>query len=70
MVKFLSVLLISLLCQLFLLKPSLLIADTFRLDSILVEGNYRVSDEAVVNYSRLKVGETTSSENYWKSGNK
>ena len=63
MVKFLSVLLISLLCQLFLLKPSLLIADTFRLDSILVEGNYRVSDEAVVNYSRLKVGETISSEN-------
>jgi len=63
MVKFLSVLVISLLCQLFLLKPSVSIADTFRLDSILVKGNYRVSDEAVVNYSRLKVGETISSEN-------
>ena len=70
MVKFLSVLLISLLCQLFLLKPSVLLADTFRLDSILVEGNYRVSDEAVVNYSRLKVGETISSENLNDAYNK
>lgn len=70
MVKFLSVLVISLLCQLFLLKPSVLIADTYRLDSISVEGNYRVSDEAVVNYSRLKVGETTSSENLNDAYNK
>ena len=70
MVKFLSVLVISLLCQLFLLKPSVLIADTYRLDSILVEGNYRVSDEAVVNYSRLKVGETVSSGNLNDAYNK
>ena len=52
------------------MKPSVLIADTYRLDSISVEGNYRVSDEAVVNYSRLKVGETTSSENLNDAYNK
>ena len=63
MVKFLSAFVIALLCQLFLFKQAALSDESYRLGAISVEGNYRISDEAVTNYSRLRVGEIISSAN-------
>ena len=37
----------------FLLETTVLSANTFKLASISVEGNNRLSDEAILNYSRL-----------------
>ena len=62
MAKLISFFLISLFCQFFLFEPTALSANTFKLGSISVEGNYRLSDEAILNYSRLKSNTTTSSE--------
>ena len=62
MAKLFSIFLISLFCQFFLFEPTTLSANTFKLGSISVEGNYRLSDEAILNYSRLKSNATTSSE--------
>ena len=54
MAKFLSIFLIGFLCHIFLFEPGSLSASTFRLSSIIVEGNNRISDDAIVNYARLK----------------
>ena len=48
-----SILLLGFLCQIFLLDPSASRASTFDLSSISVQGNNRLSDSAIVNYSRL-----------------
>ena len=53
MVRFFSILLIGFVCQIFIFEPAILSASTFKLGSIVVEGNNRISDEAVVNYARL-----------------
>ncbi len=37
-------------------------AETFKLNSILIEGNNRLSDAAVTNYSQLKIGTSISSQ--------
>ena len=49
--------------QNFIFEPSNLDADTFQIkDSISVEGNNRISDEAIVNYSSLNLNSKISSE--------
>ena len=53
MAKLISVFLISLFCQFFLFEPTALSANTFKLGSISVDNN-RLSDETILNYSRLK----------------
>ena len=70
MAKLISVFLISLFCQFFLFEPTALSANTFKLGSISVEGNNRLSDEAILNYSRLKSNATISSEDLNSSYNK
>ena len=62
MAKFLSIFLIGFFCHIFLLEPASLNASTFRLSSILVDGNNRISDEAIVNYARLSTIADLSSE--------
>ena len=62
MAKLISIFLISFFCQIFLFEPIALSADTFQLSSISVEGNNRLSDEAILNYSRLNPNSTISSE--------
>ena len=62
MAKLISIFLISFFCQIFLFEPTVLIANTFKLGSISVEGNKRLSDEAILNYSRLNPNATISSE--------
>ena len=54
----------------FLFEPAALSANTFKLGSISVEGNNRLSDEAILNYSRLKSNATISSEDLNSSYNK
>ncbi len=46
----------------FLGSSSQLKAETFKLNSILVEGNNRLSNAAVTNYSQLKIGTSVSSQ--------
>ena len=62
MVRFFSILLIGFVAQIFIFEPAVLSASTFKLDTILVEGNNRISDEAVVNYARLSPNTDLSSE--------
>ena len=62
MVKFLSIFLIGFFCQIFLFEPTKLSASTFKLSSIVVDGNNRISDEAIVNYARLSPIADLSSE--------
>ena len=62
MVRFFLILLIGFVCQIFIFEPGVLSASTFKLDSIVVEGNNRISDEAVVNYARLSPNTDLSSE--------
>ena len=62
MAKLISIFLISFFCQIFLFEPTALSANTFQLGSISVEGNNRLSDEAILNYSRLNPNSTISSE--------
>lgn len=62
MAKFISIFLISFCCQVFLLLPTFVSANIIKLSSISVQGNNRVSDEAIINYSRLSAGATLSSE--------
>ena len=57
-----SILLMGFLCQIFLFEPSALRANTFSLKAISVEGNKRLSDGAIVNYSQLNTPDTFSSE--------
>ena len=53
MIKPFSIFLIALFCQLFFFNPSLVSADSFKLSSISIVGNKRISDAAITNYSRL-----------------
>ena len=62
MVKFLSIFLIGFFCHIFLFQPASLSASTFRLNAIVVDGNNRISDEAIVNYARLSPNAALSSE--------
>jgi outer membrane protein insertion porin family len=62
MAKYLSIFLISLLCLVFIFEPVALGASTFRLGSVSVNGNNRLSDEAIINYARLEPSATLSSE--------
>ena len=62
MAKFLLIFLISCLCGIFLFEPSSLSANTFKLKSISVEGNTRISRDAIFNYSELKLATNVSNE--------
>ena len=62
MAKLLSIILVGLLFKILIFEPSTLAADNVRLSSISVEGNKRISTEAIVNYSRLVTGNNISSE--------
>ena len=62
MVKFLSIILVGLSFKILIFQPSALIADNLTFSSISVEGNERLADEAIVNYSRLVTGNNISSE--------
>ena len=62
MAKFLSIFLIGFFCHIFLFEPANLSASTVRLSSIVVDGNNRISDEAIVNYARLSPMADFSSE--------
>ena len=62
MAKFLSIILVGLFFKILIFEPSTLIADNLSFSSISVDGNKRLSDEAIVNYSRLVTGKSISSE--------
>ena len=62
MAKYLSILLIGFIFHTFIFEPGALSANTFKLQSVSVEGNNRLSDEAIVNYSRLVSNSNISSE--------
>ena len=62
MVRFFSILLIGFVFQIFIFEPAVLSASTFKLDTIVVEGNNRISDEAIVNYTSLSSNTDLSSE--------
>ena len=62
MAKFLSIIIIGLFYQICLFEASTLLANTFSLSSISVEGNKRISDQAIVNYSELDPSNAVSSE--------
>ena len=47
---------------LFIFETLNLNAETFEINTISVEGNNRLSDEAISNYSRLNLNETVSVE--------
>ena len=63
MAKFISIFLIGFICQICLFEPIALSADTFKLGSIAVKGNSRISDAAIVNYARLSPNASVSPEN-------
>lgn len=62
MAKFLLIFLAGFFCQIFLFEVSAVSANTFRLNSIAVNGNKRISNAAIVNYSRLILNKQVSSE--------
>ena len=62
MANYLSIFVIGLLCHVFLFEPASLSASTFRLSSIIVDGNNRISNDAIVNYARLNPMADLSSE--------
>ena len=62
MAKFLLIFLTGFFCQIFLFEISAVSANTFRLNSIAVNGNNRISNAAIVNYSRLILNKQVSSE--------
>ena len=70
MAKFSSIFLISLVCQIFLFQPALVNANIFQLGSISVTGNNRLSNEAIVNYARLRPNTNLSSEDLNTAYNK
>ena len=63
MAKFISIFLIGFICQICLFEPIALSANTFKLGSIDVKGNSRISDAAIVNYARLSPNASVSPEN-------
>ena len=62
MKKILSIVLLGFFYKILILEPSVVEANTFTLNSISVEGNNRISDAAVVNYSRLVTQNNLSAE--------
>ncbi len=60
--KFISAALICFFCHIFILEPVALSANTFKLGSISVSGNNRLSDDAIINYARLRPNMTLSPE--------
>ena len=62
MEKFISVVLIGFFCHVFIFEPTSLSANTFKLGSISISGNNRLSDDAIINYARLRPSMTVSSE--------
>ena len=54
MTKFLSIILIGLYCKILIFEPSILLANDLSFRSISVEGNKRLSDESIINFSRLE----------------
>ena len=62
MAKFVSIFLTAFFFQGFLFIPAIVNAEAFKLSSISVKGNSRLSAEAVINYSRLIPSATISSE--------
>ena len=62
MARLFFIFLISFFCQIFLFEPTNLHADTFKLTSISVEGNSRISTDAISNYSKLKLATIVSNE--------
>lgn len=62
MAKFFSIILVGLFFKILVFEPSTLVAENLSFSSISVEGNKRLSDEAIVNYSRLVTGSIISSE--------
>ena len=62
MIKLFSFSLLSLALFLFFVEPTKISAETFRINSTTVEGNYRISDDAIVNYSKLNLRSVLSLE--------
>ena len=62
MANYLSIFVIGLLCHVFLFEPAPLNASTFKLGTVSVDGNNRLSDEAIINYARLSPNEILSTE--------
>ena len=63
MAKLISIFLIGFICQICFFEPIALSANTFKLGSITVKGNSRISDAAIVNYARLSPNASVSPEN-------
>ena len=62
MAKFLLIFICSFFFQIFVFELSAPSANTFKLNSYSVEGNQRISDEAIFNYSELTLTSTVSNE--------
>ena len=62
MANYLSIFMIGLLCHVFLFETAPLSASTFKLSTVSVDGNNRLSDEAIINYARLSPNEILSTE--------
>ena len=62
MAKFVSIFLTAFFFHGFLFIPAIVNAEALKLSSISVKGNSRLSDEAVINYSRLVPSVNISSE--------
>ena len=67
MAKYLSIILVGLFLKSLFFEPSILVANNLSLSSISVEGNKRLSDEAIVNFSRLEPANSISSEDLDKA---
>ena len=57
-----SIFLIALFCQLVFFNPSFVTADSFKLSSISIVGNKRISDAAITNFSKLMPETVMNSE--------
>jgi len=62
MAKFVSIFLTAFFFHGFLFIPAIVNAEAFKLSSISVKGNSRLSAEAIINYSRITPSATISSE--------
>ena len=62
MAKYFLIFLVGFLCEIFLFEPSTVSANAFKLTSVSVEGNNRISRDAIFNYSELKLASIVSNE--------
>lgn len=69
MAKYFLIFLIGFLCEIFLFEPSTVSANTFKLKSVSVEGNNRISRDAILNYSELKLASIVSNEDLSRAYN-